>query len=139
MSERILGRPLFVFDGDCGVCQNGTDSMRRRFDPPVDMTPYQTADLDRLGIAPAKVLDGPILVRTDGSHVVGPMAIAEVLSASRAPYRMVGRVMRTPGIRHALIAMGPRLYEMRHRLPGAATSCPVVPATSAVTPPLGSA
>ena len=28
----VLERPLFLFDGDCGVCENGTASMRQRFE-----------------------------------------------------------------------------------------------------------
>lgn len=118
-----LTRPLFLFDGDCGVCQNGTESMRRRFDPPVDMSAYQRVDLSSFGITDEEALDGPILVRLDGSHVVGPLAIAEVLRSARPPYRALGRIMLLPGVRSGLHAIGPWLYRQRYRAPGATDTC----------------
>lgn len=116
-------RPLFLFDGDCGVCQNGTESMRRRFDPPVDMSAYQHVDLPACGINHDETLEGPILLRVNGSHVVGPLAIAELLSLSRRPYRTLGMTMLLPGVRHLLRAVGPSVYRQRYRLRGATDAC----------------
>ena len=118
-----LTRPLFLFDGDCGVCQNGTDSMRRCFDPPVDMTAYQLVDLSDYDVREDEAHQGPILVRSDGSHVVGPLAIAEVLQSSRRPFRTIGAVMLLPGVRNLLHAIGPFAYRLRYRLPGASDTC----------------
>lgn len=123
----VLDRPLFLFDGDCGVCQNGTDSMRRRFDPPADMLRYQSCSLAELGVSEADVLEGPVLVRTDGSRVVGPLAVAEMLRGCGGPVRYVGAVMLAPGIRHALRAAGPAIYRQRYRMPGSTAACRVVP------------
>jgi len=120
-----LTRPLFLFDGDCGVCQNGTDSMRRRFDPPVDMSAYQLVDLSGHGIESSEALEGPILIRANGSHVVGPLAIAEMLRSSRRPYRAIGAAMLLPGVRTVLHAVGPFVYQLRHLLPGSAVTCRV--------------
>jgi predicted DCC family thiol-disulfide oxidoreductase YuxK len=116
-------RPLFLFDGDCGVCQNGTESMRRRFDPPVEMSAYQCVDLSAYGVSGEEALDGPILVRVDGSHVVGPLAIAEMLRSSRQPYRSLGATMLLPGVRRVLNAIGPTVYRQRYRVPGAGDTC----------------
>ena len=116
-------RPLFLFDGDCGVCQNGTASMRRRFDPPVDMSAHQCVDVSAYGITDDEVLEGPVFVRVDGSHVVGPLAIAEMLRISRRPYRGLGITMLLPGVRQLLHSIGPSVYRQRYRLPGAADTC----------------
>ena len=118
--------PLFLFDADCGICQTGTDRIRERIAPPVEIVGYQSVDLDALGVSEADVEEGPVLVRTDGTHVVGPAAMAELLAASRAPYRQAGRTMQLPGIRHVLGAVGPVMYRNKHRLPGASDSCRVV-------------
>lgn len=118
-----LTRPMFLFDGDCGVCQNGTDSMRRRFDPPVDLVRYQSIDFEALGVSSQEILDGPVLVRPDGTHVVGPLAIAELLRASRRPYRTIGAAMLLPGIRAVLRRSGPVIYRQRYRLPGSTYAC----------------
>lgn len=118
--------PLFLFDADCGICQTGTDRIRRTIAPPVEIVGYQSVDLDALGVSGADVEEGPVLVRTDGTHVVGPAAMAELLAASRAPYRQAGRAMQLPGIRRVLGAVGPVMYRNKHRLPGAGDSCRVV-------------
>jgi hypothetical protein len=87
------------------------------------MRPYQSEDLDTLGIGPDEVLRGPVLVRTDGSHVVGPQSVAELLRMSRPPFRLAGALMLAPGVRHTLAAIGPHMYQQRYRLPGATAAC----------------
>lgn len=116
-------RPLFLFDGDCGVCQNGTDAMQARMRPPVDFRAYQSVAYSDLGVSDADILEGPVLVRADGTHAVGAAAIAEVLHLSRPPFRYAGAVMRTPGIRAALRRVGHVLYRNRGRMPGATGAC----------------
>jgi predicted DCC family thiol-disulfide oxidoreductase YuxK len=116
-------RPLFLFDGDCGVCQKGTDSIRENAKPDVDMVAHQSVDLAEYGVTQADVNEGPVLVRTDGTHVVGPLAMAEVLRASTGGFRAMGQIMTAPGIRQALRALGPVMYRNRSRLPGANETC----------------
>lgn len=126
-----LTRPLFLFDGDCGVCQNGTDTIRAKVRPAVDFRAYQEVELTDHGVSEQDVLDGPVLVRVDGTHVVGPLAMAEVLRSARSPFRQLGAVMMAPGVRWALSAIGPAMYRNRGRLPGATDSCRVPTAASA--------
>lgn len=123
----MLTRPVFLFDADCGICQTGTDRIRERIAPPVEIVGYQSVDLDSLGVSEADVEEGPVLVRADGTHVVGPGAMAELLAASRSPYRQAGRTMQLPGVRQVLGAVGPVMYRNKHRLPGASDSCRVAP------------
>ncbi|MEZ5116489.1 MAG: DCC1-like thiol-disulfide oxidoreductase family protein [Candidatus Nanopelagicales bacterium] len=117
-------RPTLLYDGDCGVCDHGVARIRRRLDPPVDLRPFQQVDAAALGVSDAELAEGPVLVRTDGSHVVGPLAMAEVFRSARGPASAVGRLMLAPGVRSVLRAVGPTVYRQRHRLPGAAASCP---------------
>ena len=91
--------------------------------PPADVRPYQSADLDALGIGQDEVLRGPVLVRPDGSHVVGPQSFAELLRMSRPPFQLAGALMQAPGVRRALAAIGPHMYQQRYRLPGATAAC----------------
>jgi len=118
-----LPRPVFLFDGDCGVCQNGTDGIRRRVVPPVDLMAYQSVDLAAYGVTPDDVAEGPVLVSTDGSHVIGPLAVAQLLLTSRRPYHHLGAAMLAPGVRQLLHAAGPFLYRQRPRLPGSTDAC----------------
>lgn len=123
-SHRI-SRPLWLYDGDCGLCEVGSARIRKVVDPPVDMAAYQSVDLDALGVDPADVLEGPVLCRPDGTYVVGPEAMGTMLRMSRRPFSVVGRTMLAPGVRHGLRQIGPRMYRARHRVPGTAGSCEV--------------
>ena len=64
-----------------------------------------------------------MLVRPDGSHVVGPQSVAELLRMSRPPFQLAGALMQAPGVRHALAAIGPHMYQQWYRLPGATAAC----------------
>ena len=115
--------PLWLFDGDCGPCDRAAERIRTWVTPPADVRPYQSADLDALGIGQDEVLRGPVLVRPDGSHVVGPQSVAELLRMSRPPFRLPGALMQAPGVRQTLAAIGPHMYQQRYRLPGATAAC----------------
>jgi predicted DCC family thiol-disulfide oxidoreductase YuxK len=122
---RQLATPVFLFDSDCGVCQDGTETIRLRINPPVDFISYQSVDLATYGVSESEVLEGPVLVRTDGTHVVGPLAMAETLRSSEGPYRIIGLIMLLPGIRQLFGVLGPHMYQQRYRLPGGNDSCRV--------------
>lgn len=125
-----LDQPVFLFDGDCGLCQDGTDRMRRRMNPPVALLAYQCVDLADYGVSESEVLEGPVLVSPTGSHAIGPAAIAGVLRMSRSPYRQVGSIMGMRGVRGALARVGPVLYRNRGRIPGSSGTCEVAPRVS---------
>ncbi len=57
------------------------------------------------------------------TYVVGPEAMATLLTLTRQPFTTVGRAMLTPGVRHGLRRVGWRMYRVRHYLPGAEQSC----------------
>ena len=121
-------RPVFLYDADCGVCDRGVARIRARVRPSVDLLPYQSVDLARLGVTEAECLDGPVLVHEDGTHVVGPPAVAGMLRTAGAPFRSIGSVMSLPIVSAALGRLGPIAYRNRYRLPGAGDSCRTVPA-----------
>ena len=101
-----IRNPLWLFDGDCGPSgpSCGDDP---GVAPPADVHPYQSADLDALGIGQDEVLRGPVLVRPDGSHVVGPQSFAELLrNIPRPPFPAGRRAHASPGSAGAWQAMG---------------------------------
>jgi hypothetical protein len=122
-----LERHVFIFDADCGVCQNSTQLMKKRINPPVDFRPYQSFDYASFGITTKNLSEGPILISTDGTFLVGPLGMATLLKMSRRPYSYMGRFMLLPGIRHFLKKVGPGLYAKRRYLPGATDSCAINP------------
>jgi predicted DCC family thiol-disulfide oxidoreductase YuxK len=115
--------PLFLFDGDCGLCENAVDRMKSRIAPPIDFATYQSVDIGALGVSLATCLEGPVLVRADGTHVVGVGAMAGMLRTARYPYRFFGRVMMAPGVSQLLNRVQAVFYRNRHRLPGGTEAC----------------
>jgi len=122
---RETGRPAFLFDADCGICQEGTDAIRDRVKPPVDILPWQGIDLVEWGIPEKAVHEGPVFVDVDGKYRIGPVGMGSMLRISRAPYRFVGAILTAPGVRDVLTRIGPWMYRHRDRLPGATAACSV--------------
>lgn len=44
--------PLFLFDGDCGLCKNFVDRMKKRIAPPINFVTYQSVDIIAPGVSP---------------------------------------------------------------------------------------
>ena len=125
MNLNELVRPVFLFDADCGVCQNSTEMMKQRINPPVDFRQYQDFDYSSFGITDKNLNEGPILISTDTSFLIGPLGMATLLKLSKRPYRYLGQMMLLPGVRHILNKVGPKLYAQRKYLPGASGSCAI--------------
>jgi len=122
---RISQRPGFLFDADCGVCQQGTDAIRKHVDPPVDIVPWQSVDLAEWGIPDSAVHEGPVFVDVDGRYLIGPLGMGSMLRRSGAPDRFVGAFLLAPGMRQLMRRIGPWMYRHKDRLPGATPACSV--------------
>ena len=118
-------RPTLLFDGDCGMCDKSMERLQSTMQPPVDFQTYQSADLDALGVPEQAVMDGPVLVLPGGTYLVGPAAMAEVMTLAGGRYATLGRMMSAPGPRQFLAWIGPKMYHQRYRMPGADDSCRV--------------
>jgi predicted DCC family thiol-disulfide oxidoreductase YuxK len=127
----------FLYDGDCAFCAMCARFIERRIPTPAAVLPWQSADLDALGVTPAQCADAVQWVParpddpTRASAVVGagPVAIARLLRTSTPLWRLAGGVL---GLR-PVVALGWPLYRWvarnRHRLPGGTVAC-VVPGAS---------
>lgn len=118
-------RPVFLYDADCGVCETVAERLRVVVRPDVDIVPSRDADLTALGVTGPECSQAPILVRTDGTHVAGPEAMAGVMRAGAVPFPAMGLVMQAPGVRHLLTIAFPQMYRRRHLLPGMGDTCRV--------------
>lgn len=115
--------PLWLYDGNCGVCATMAATLRDRLKPPVEVASHQSMDLAALGVDEEAVSEGPVLWMPEGTYFVGPEAMATLLTLTHQPFATVGRAMLTPGVRHGLRWVGPRVYRARHHLPGTDDSC----------------
>ena len=75
-------QPLWLYDGDCGMCEKAATRIRAAINPPVAIRAYQDVDLDALGVSDEQVLAGPVLVQPDGTTLVGPAAMSAMLRLS---------------------------------------------------------
>lgn len=116
------GRPLLVYDGDCGFC-TASARLAERWLHLADVEPWQFLDLASLGLTAEQC--GAAVQWVDGSGRVasGERAVIAALRHAGGAWGVVGRVLAVPGIR-LLASAGYRLVARhRHRLPGGTPAC----------------
>jgi predicted DCC family thiol-disulfide oxidoreductase YuxK len=117
-----------VFDGDCGFCTSAVEWLKRVLPAAPPATPYQWADLERLGLTVEEASSMVWLVSTDASGSVhqsgGYLAVSELLRHQPAfGWRFLGILMDTPPF-FILSDFGYRLIaRFRYLLPGGTPAC----------------
>lgn len=121
--------PVLAYDGDCGFCQSSVDRIRSLAAPTLEAVPWQF--LPEESTAPHRArLDREVLLLR-GSTVLagGADAVARWLGSSpSAGCRVVGAVLRLPGVRGCARVVYRGVARNRHRLPGGTPACAVRPA-----------
>ena len=125
MATMDVGRPVLVFDGDCGFCTWSVNVIRRWIRPRAQIVAWQLTDLDQLGLRMDECAEAVQFVEIDDSHTTGARAVAAMLRRSPQPWPLAGIVMDLPGV--ALVA--DRAYKLiarnRYKLPGATPACKI--------------
>jgi predicted DCC family thiol-disulfide oxidoreductase YuxK len=115
-------RPVLVFDGDCGFCTTCARFLER-IGPDAEIVAWQLTDLPGLGITEEQAADAVQWVAVDGTIRSGHEAIAAVLISAGRIWRVVGGMLRLPGVSW-LAARAYRLTaDNRYRLPGGTPAC----------------
>jgi predicted DCC family thiol-disulfide oxidoreductase YuxK len=118
------GRPLLVFDGDCGFCTTTAHAMQRRMRLE-HVEPWQFLDLDAIGLTPELCSAAVQWVAVDGSVASAERAVIAALGHAGGVWRVIGAVLALPGVR-ALAGVGYRLVaRYRYRLPGGTPACKI--------------
>lgn len=119
-------RAVFLYDGDCAFCTSCARFIERHIPSSAEVTPWQFADLDALGVsqADAEASVQWIPARPGGAlRAAGPAAIARLLVDAGSYWRPLGRLLDLRPIRW----MAGRAYRLiarnRHRLPGGTAAC----------------
>ena len=116
-------RPVFLFDGDCAFCTSCADFVERRIPTGADVTPWQFADLDALGVRQADAEEAVIWVTPDGATAAGPDAIARLLVDAGSVWRPVGWVLGAVPVRWLAWPVYRLVARNRHRMPGGTAAC----------------
>ncbi len=123
-----VGRPVLVYDGDCGMCTRlaGFAVSRLRPRPPrrtFAVAAWQHLDLASFGLTAQQCDQAVQWVDERGDTVAAQDAVARALLASRPWWRPVGALLLVPGL-HALAGWGYRwVARNRHRFPGGTPAC----------------
>ncbi len=116
------GRPLLVFDGDCGFCTTTAHTAQRWLRLP-HVQPWQFLDLDALGLTPQACTAAVQWVAADGSVSAAEHAVIAALRHAGGAWAVLGRLLGVPGVRQ-LAGVGYRLVaRYRYRLPGGTPAC----------------
>ncbi len=75
-----LGRPLVIYDGDCGVCRACIDWLRLRSGDTLEFLPLQSPAASCLGIPPERLRQSIHLVEPNGAVFCAAAAALRLLA-----------------------------------------------------------
>jgi predicted DCC family thiol-disulfide oxidoreductase YuxK len=107
---------LFVFDGGCGFCRKWAGWVERRLDGSVTFVPFQSIDLDAVGLRPEQVRTASYFVDERGRTYRGNRSFSRSLRRGRGAWRIVGLIGDLPVVRWVLRLVYRWVVGNRHRL-----------------------
>ena len=115
--------PIFVYDGDCAFCTTCARFIERRIPTSAEVSPWQFADLDALGVTQDQAEEAVLWI-ADGEHVAaGPEAIARLLVDGGSYWRPFGWVLGLRPVTWLAWPVYRWVARNRHRLPGGTAAC----------------
>lgn len=116
------GRPVLVFDGDCGFCTTSAHAGQRwlRLE---HVEPWQCLDLDALGLTERECATTVQWVDEAGDIASAEMAVIASLRHAGGAWAMFGRIMNLPVVRQLAGLFYRLVATYRHRLPGGTSAC----------------
>lgn len=119
-------RPVFLYDGDCAFCTSCARFIQRHIPTSAEVTPWQFADLEALGVPQADaeasvqwIDQGP----RGAARASGPTAIARLLVDAGSYWRALGLLLDMRPIRWIAGPAYRLVAHNRHRLPGGTAAC----------------
>jgi hypothetical protein len=127
--------PVLVYDGDCAFCSSSIRWLQSRFPEAFTATPYQRADLERLGLTEREChervqwvgdVTAPVTTRETGARAVGALldvggrSRGGALGATSRGAAVLARVRPTSWVADGVYAL---VAANRHRLPGGTPTC----------------
>lgn len=116
-------RPVLLYDGDCAFCTSCARLAEKRIRPDAVIVAWQFADLAELGVSEAQATDAVQWVGVDGAVRSGHEAVAAMLISAGPISRLIGRLLRWPGISGVAARAYTLIAANRHRLPGGTPTC----------------
>lgn len=124
--RRAPNPPVFLYDGDCAFCTSCALFIERHIPTTADVTPWQFADLEALGVpqADAEASVQWIDPASGGAgRAAGPAAIARLLVDAGSYWRALGLLVHLPPMRWIAGPAYRLVARNRDRLPGGTAAC----------------
>ncbi len=121
-----MGKPLFIFDGDCAFCSSSARLLEGMTKGRIDIQPYQFLDLDKLDVELVEA-QSAVQFLTEDARYSAARAIAEALIQGRTVWSIAGWLLKTPVILSFAELMYLWVAKNRHRLPGGTPACQMKP------------
>ncbi|MFD7438189.1 thiol-disulfide oxidoreductase DCC family protein [Streptomyces sp. NPDC059861] len=121
-------QPLLVYDGDCGFSTTSVAFAQKWIRPRCEITAWQWARLDALGVTRRRAEYEALWVTPDGTVHGGAQAVAKLLSSARGAWGVVGALLQLAPVRWLAHGIYRAVADNRHRLPGGTPAC-ALPAT----------
>ncbi|MBB2911457.1 putative DCC family thiol-disulfide oxidoreductase YuxK [Streptosporangium becharense] len=122
----MTGRPVLLFDGDCGFCTASVRFAERRIGVRARVAPWQCEDLAALGTTRERA-EREVLWIEGGRVRGGAQAVAALLRAAGLPWSPLGFALRVPPLRWVAQGVYRLVAVNRHRLPGGTPACAARP------------
>ncbi len=120
------GRPLLIFDGDCGFCTTSARAGQRWLG--LDhVEAWQFLDLDALPVTEQECEAAVQWVGADGTVASAHEAVIAALRQAGGFWVVPGRVLALPGLRQLAGVVYRAVARNRHRLPGGTPACRLPP------------
>ena len=119
-------RPVFLYDGDCAFCTSCARFIQRHIPTSAELTPWQFADLEALGVPQADAEASVQWIDQEprgAARARGPAAIARLLVDSGSYWRALGLLLEMRPIRWIAGPAYRLVARNRHRLPGGTAAC----------------
>jgi predicted DCC family thiol-disulfide oxidoreductase YuxK len=114
---------VLVYDGDCAFCTTSVKVVERHIRPRCEVTPWQFADLDSLGITRERAEYELLWVTPTGVVYGGTQAISKLLMNAGKGWAVLGAAVTVPPVRWITHGVYRLIANHRDRMPGGTPAC----------------
>ena len=115
--------PYLLIDGDCAFCMRSANWARRRVRPSVDLVPWQSVDIEALGVSAEQCMSAVQWVSDGVVTASGGRAVCLTLATAPPPWPTLSRLMSLPGTAAIVDQVYRWVAKNRMRLPGGTPQC----------------
>ncbi|GAA0477006.1 hypothetical protein GCM10009544_43770 [Streptomyces stramineus] len=114
---------MLVYDGDCAFCTTSVTYAEKYVRPDCEVTAWQFADLDALGVTRERAEYELLWITPGGAVYGGAQAVAKLMLSGRGAWAPLGALLRLPPVSWAAHGVYRVIANNRDRMPGGTPAC----------------